>query len=150
MLWEFIPGETDKFPSIPPLSHGLEESDDRVREFELVRIVGEGQFAIVYACRPTSGRYKELLAARSRKKSSVVEDSKDAEEDASQMAIKIIRKEKINSVLALSRVHNEIRILNEIAHPGIITVHEVFQVGCIVETFGSLSLSFVPVFGSLL
>ena len=55
-------------------------------------------------------------------------DSKDAEEESSQMAIKIIRKEKINSVLALSRVHNELRILQNISHPCIITVHEAFHV----------------------
>ena len=94
LLWETLPSQKGLFPekAIPNLDKSL-KSEKIVGEYELLDHLGDGQFATVHACR--------------RMESSAPEGT---------LAAKVISKEKVTNLTALTRVSNEILTLRRLDH----------------------------------
>jgi hypothetical protein len=76
------------------------ENDDRVGEYTIGEMLGEGQFAMVKSCWKDGGE---------------------------EYAIKIIKKERITTFTSLKRVSNEIEILRKLRSEFIVSVKDVIQ-----------------------
>ena len=94
------------------------ETDDRLGAYNLGHMLGEGQFATVKSCSVSKSRAAEYA--------DVGDSSMDP---GKEYAMKIIDKDKIQSLHSLKRMSNEITILYELRSPYIVCVTDVIQTG---------------------
>ena len=92
------------------------EDDDRLGAYNLGHMLGEGQFATVKSC----------SVSRSRSDEYGLTDMAHIDPDK-EYAIKIIDKDKIQTMHSLKRMSNEISILYELRNPHIVSVVDVIQ-----------------------
>ena len=107
VLFQFLPEHTERFWAVPQLDEDLPCGENSVDRFRLGKVLGEGQFAIV------------------REAEVDVDGARDA-----AFAVKIVRKVKVNTGLAMSRLQNEIAALTKFKtrrHPGIPTLYACFH-----------------------
>ena len=81
------------------------ETDEQLGDYFLEQLLGEGQFATVYAC-----RHKD-----------------EPEHDDSLWAIKIINKDRVGSFNSIKRVSNEVRILRKTSSQYVIKLRDVIH-----------------------
>ena len=114
LLWEYLPKHTDQLTAIPNIDSSVLEDRNRksVAQFCCTDVLGRGQFANVFAA----------AIDTSRKSSINIEVPADA-----ALAIKSIKKEKVVNLLDVQRVNNEIQILQEIRHEGVVRLFGVFH-----------------------
>jgi serine/threonine protein kinase len=106
LLWEemFTDSLNYRFLALKPVDVDLKEEEDRVGEYEIGEIIGEGQFATVKSC--------------------------FSEKKNRELAVKIIEKKKCRSFDAFKRIDNEIDVLEELArfdHAGVLSLVEVLH-----------------------
>ncbi|GMI46071.1 hypothetical protein TrCOL_g2499 [Triparma columacea] len=106
LLWEemFAESLNYKFLALKPVDKDLKEEEDKVGEYTVGEIIGEGQFATVKSC--------------------------FSEKKNRTLAVKIIEKKKCRSFDAFKRIDNEIDVLEELAsfnHPGVLSLVEVLH-----------------------
>lgn len=93
-MWEYIPKIVEGFGEITEPDHSIYESSTRIGAYKIGELLGEGQFADV--------------------KIATKNDSDD------QLAVKIMRKDKVQTMQGLKRVQNEIAVLKRICHQNIV------------------------------
>lgn len=86
------------------------ESSTRIGDYTIGELLGEGQFA-------------DVKLATSSKSSRT-------------LAVKIMRKDRVHSVQALKRIHNEIAVLRKADHENIVKFHDVILSTKYVYLFG--------------
>ncbi len=99
VLWEFIPTQKVKdlagFSDLGEVNHAVFESSERVSNYAIGELLGEGQFSDVKLCTHcVSG---------------------------DQFAMKIIQKQKILTLTGLKHVRTEVKLLRQLQHPNIVT-----------------------------
>ena len=102
-LWVYCSQYHPQLKNIPHLENDdFEEGEEQVGQYNLGELLGEGQFAAVRTCWKGKNSDKEL-------------------------AIKIIKKDRITTFLALSRLSDEIGLLKRLQNEYVINIKEVFQ-----------------------
>jgi len=103
-VWKYCPRHSDEFHSMPFCDKYLVESEAQIGDYEVLDVLGEGQFSIVKRCRKaypgighegTGGVISNLLRTDSAK----------------QYAVKQIAKDKIRNITEVLRVENELHAL---------------------------------------
>eukprot|EP00943_MAST-04B_sp_MAST-4B-sp1_P007267 g7267.t1 len=105
ILWGRIATLTREFSILPQIQDKAFETENEIEQYKLGKTLGSGEFAIVRAA-------------------SVSEDVGSVRR---KIAIKIIHKERVTTILGLQRAVNEIRILREASHPNILILFDVIQ-----------------------
>mmetsp|Transcript_55461 Transcript_55461/g.82178 ORF Transcript_55461/g.82178 Transcript_55461/m.82178 type:complete len:521 (+) Transcript_55461:167-1729(+) len=103
-LWEYIPahiGGGKEFSELAVVNNSVFETSDRIGDYGIGSLLGEGHFADVRLCihTPTSKEY----------------------------AIKVMRKNKVVSVNGLQRIQREISVLRKVNHSNIVKVVNVIN-----------------------
>jgi serine/threonine protein kinase len=99
VLWEFIPTQKIEdiggYSELGEVNHAVFESHDRISNYTIGEVIGEGQFSDVKLCTHciTGNKY----------------------------AMKIIQKQKISSLSGLKHVCTEIKLLRQLQHPNVVT-----------------------------
>jgi serine/threonine protein kinase len=106
LLFMHIPQVSSELKEIGPVNHEvLEESDEQVGDYELLKVLGEGFFGQVFL-----GRSKRMLS------------------DDNNVAIKVLRKSRLGHIHDLKQLNLEIGVLRRHCHhPNIISLHEVLH-----------------------
>jgi len=106
ILWMHCGPNHPELKAIPMVKdfQDFVETENRVGEFSIGEVLGEGQFATVYNCRRVNG------------------DLVDRD-----MALKIIKKEKITTFNSLRHVSNEIELLRQLSCEFIVRIEEIIQ-----------------------
>lgn len=99
VLWEFIPTEKVDdlagFSELGQVNHAVFESPDRISNYEIGGLLGEGQFSDVKLCTHSVTGEK--------------------------FAMKIIQKQKISTLSGLKHVRTEVKLLRQLQHPNIVS-----------------------------
>mmetsp|Transcript_28657 Transcript_28657/g.57332 ORF Transcript_28657/g.57332 Transcript_28657/m.57332 type:complete len:736 (+) Transcript_28657:30-2237(+) len=98
-MWEYIPSKVKGFEQLGDTNVSIFESASRIGDYKIGKLLGEGQFADV------------KLATCSK--------------SSTQLAVKIMRKDRVHSVQALKRIQNELAVLRMVDHENIVTFHDV-------------------------
>ncbi|GMI06397.1 hypothetical protein TrLO_g3734 [Triparma laevis f. longispina] len=98
-MWEYIPSKIKGFEELGETNISIFESSTRIGDYTIGELLGEGQFADV----------KLATSSKSSRK----------------LAVKIMRKDRVHSVQALKRIHNEIAVLRKADHENIVKFHDV-------------------------
>ena len=93
ILWEFMPTQP-AFSEIGLANHAVFESPDRISNYAIGALLGEGQFSDVKLCTHCVTR--------------------------NQYAVKIIQKQKISTLAGLKRLRTEVKLLRQLDHPNIV------------------------------
>lgn len=114
VLWvtccQYHPEVHNNIPAMES-SPNFEENENRVGNFSLGAFLGEGQFASVKACRKID--------------KSITKGGPTAVAD--ELAVKIIKKEKVTNVQLLLRLANEVDILRKLKCPQIVHLFDVIH-----------------------
>lgn len=98
IMWEYIPTQqVDDISSLAELgrtNHAVFETPNRISNYEIGRLLGEGQLSDVKLCTHTVTR--------------------------KEYAIKIIKKQKISTMAGLKRVRVEVNFLRSLNHPNVV------------------------------
>lgn len=125
----YIPGVegkgSRKLEGIPPLTYDIVESSTRIGGYEILELLGEGQFASVRAIRPLSRSDMDENSEVKTKNS--LEREQCSESSSPQRAVKIISKADVVSLTTLRRLDNEIDVLRLLKHDGVMKLHEVHR-----------------------
>jgi SNF-related kinase len=113
LLWEHLPKHTNQLASVPSIDKSLAEDKRGVGQYEFTEVLGKGQFASVYG----------VTINRERQTSGGIIDTPSE----TALAIKAIKKEKVVNLMDVQRVNNEIQILGELAHEGIVKIFGVLH-----------------------
>ncbi|GMH68900.1 hypothetical protein TrST_g3181 [Triparma strigata] len=97
-MWEYIPSKIKGFEELGDTNISVFESSTRIGDYTIGGLLGEGQFADV----------KLATSSKNHK-----------------LAVKIMRKDRVHSVQALKRIHNEIAVLRKADHENIVKFHDV-------------------------
>ena len=96
---------TREFSILPQIQDKAYETENEIEQYKLGKILGSGEFAVV-----RGATVSEEIGSVRRK-----------------IAVKIVHKERITTILGLRRAVNEIRILREASHPNILILFDVIQ-----------------------
>ena len=110
ILWEFLPENVVGFEDIPRMQPELSEGEDRIGEWQLGAVLGEGQFAVVKEVHGGPSCFKGGRAL-----------------GASDVAVKRILKDKITDIKNTRRINNEVRILRNLDHANIVKLIDVLH-----------------------
>ena len=105
ILWGRVATLTREFSILPQIQDKAYETENEIEQYRLGKTLGSGEFAIVRAA-----TVSEEIGSVRRK-----------------IAIKIVHKERVTTILGLQRAVNEIRILREASHPNILILFDVIQ-----------------------
>ena len=105
ILWDYIPSFRDQeeadFSELSNVNHAVFETSDRVGDYAVGSVLGEGQFADVKSCMHTVTK--------------------------KHYAMKFMSKKKVTSISGLTRIKNEIHVLRLLDHPNIIRFVDVIN-----------------------
>ncbi len=119
ILWEFIPCQSHEqaingFSDLGIANLSSFESPNRICNYMIGQLLGEGQFANVHLCIDTITQ--------------------------KEYAVKIINKKKVTTLSGLKRINNEVRVLKKLDHPNIVTfvdfIHSTKNLYIITEVGG--------------
>ena len=105
ILWGKLATLTREFSILPQIQDKAYETENEIEQYKLGKILGSGEFAVV-----RGATVSEEIGSVRRK-----------------IAVKIVHKERITTILGLRRAVNEIRILREASHPNILILFDVIQ-----------------------
>ena len=122
ILWEYIPTKIKTgYEEVGQCDLAIFETCDRIGPYQIGAMLGEGQFADVKMCSLAKKNSSSDLPQSIQKKSS---SSSPSLSSSPPLAIKIMRKDKVNSVQNLKRINNEISVLRRVRHTNIIDFHD--------------------------
>jgi len=123
-LWSWIPQNVSKFKNVPLIRKDVVETEEQIGRYELGAGIGRGQFALVRAA-----RFVEEGAEKNSNDKNVDDGSSKVNNEKPRaratMAAKIISKSKINDVLDLERIKNELSVLRQFTHPNLLRLVDV-------------------------
>ena len=105
LLWGYIPRHVPHFPSLPPIGHDEEVSEEtgdsaqHVGPYALGEPLGDGHSAVVRCCSLRSGKAPPLLPG----------------EGGRGLAVKVVNKARITDVVTLKRLSSEIQALESLS-----------------------------------
>ena len=105
LLWGRLANLTREFAILPQIQEKAFETENDIEQYRMGAILGTGEFATVRAA-----TVSEEVGSVRRK-----------------IAIKVIDKERITTILGLQRSVNEIRVLRESSHPNILILFDVLH-----------------------
>jgi len=111
-LWDKCATSSPELSEIPDAEDESTfiEDDDHVGVYNLGEVLGEGQFALVRSCTVSHSR-----------------GNKATHDFDAEYAIKLLNKERLLSFHSLKRVSNEVKILQSMNCPYIVTIKDVIQ-----------------------
>ncbi|OQS04418.1 kinase [Thraustotheca clavata] len=114
LLWEYLPQHDPTITNIPTISHSIEENVHVIGNYTIQAVIGEGQYASVYAC---------ITRARSSHEPCRITAP------SAPLAVKVIDKSKLVDVLALQRIQMELTALQDplLRHPSLLFLREVIH-----------------------
>ena len=106
ILWDFIPSQHNDIPlndfsELGNVNLSVFESPNRIGNYDIGSLLGEGQFANVKLC--TNSVTKK------------------------EYAVKVINKKKVSTLTGLKRIKNEIKLLKLVDHPNIVKFIELIH-----------------------
>ena len=115
VFWDYIPNRTkssfrkfeDDKHNIPLLNHSVFETDERVGEYKIGRLLGIGRFAVVREC-SRAIKHGHDICMRS-------------------YAVKITQKKKVLTLSHFEQIQTEVNSLRQLDHPNIIKLIDVIH-----------------------